>query len=483
MNLYEPLTGALLLAGYAAISIALAVVFARARDRSKEEFLVARRELGRWPAAFSIAATWIWAPALFIAAQKAYQQGWVGLFWFTVPNVLCLVVFGYFAARIRERLPLGYTLSAFMRSRYSRRVQGLYLVELIGLAACSFAVQLLAGGAVIATLTGIPLIWVTIALAATAVSYSLFSGIRASVVTDYAQMIWILLVAATVVPMVVSAAGGLDTVRAGLSGVSGKFTSLWSGEGGSVFWTFGLSVTIGLMSGPFGDQSFWQRAFATKKSEVKSAFIWGALIFAVVPLSLSVLGFVAAGIGHKAASAQLVNLEMVIKFAPTWMLVPFVYMLLSGLVSTLDSNLCAVSGMVSHDLVRDDAEVTDASAIKRARVGMLLLAVVGLAIANAPGIKILYLFLFYGTLRASTLLPTVMTLIAKEDAISERGVFWGIVVSITVGLPVFGYGNFYKDTTWMIVGSLVTVLASGAIAWVWSARRQATAAQMISETA
>ena len=35
----------------------------------------------------SIAASWIWAPALFVSVQLAYEKGIAGIFWFTIPNV------------------------------------------------------------------------------------------------------------------------------------------------------------------------------------------------------------------------------------------------------------------------------------------------------------------------------------------------------------------------------------------------------------
>ena len=92
---------------------------------------------------------------------------------------------------------------------------------------------------------------------------------------------------------------------------------------------------------------------------------------------------------------------------------------------------------------------------------MVLLVVGGITIANIPGLTILYLFLFYGTLRASTLLPTVITLLKKD--VSEVGMFWGIIASITVGLPIFAYGNIYRILPLIIGGSLFAVLASGII--------------------
>jgi len=449
--LFSPKTGWLILAAYALMMLLLTALFAR-DGFTKTAFLVSDRRVGEWPAAFSIAATWIWAPALFLAAQKAYTQGLAGVFWFTVPNAACLVIFAWFAERIRTRLPEGFTLSGYIEERFSARTQALYLVQLGGLAACSFAVQLLAGGAVVAALTGIPFSLVTVALALIALSYSLFSGLRASVVTDYAQMILIAVVSLVLVPWAVHSAGGWGEVWAGLDGRSGTFGSLFSGDGGGVFWTFGIPVTIGLLAGPFGDQSFWQRAFAIREGQVKGAFVKGALIFAIVPVTMSLLGFLAAGKGLAIKDVQLVNLAAVLEWLPAWTAVPFTFMLLSGLVSTIDSNMCAVSSLAGHDL---------GGGVAGARVSMVLLTVLALVIANVPGMKILYLFLFYGTLRASTLLPTVLSLTMSR--VAEAGLFWGILAAILVGLPVFAWGNFGGRPDIAVIGSLITVLTSGLV--------------------
>ncbi|MHC4874801.1 MAG: sodium:solute symporter family transporter, partial [Planctomycetota bacterium] len=420
--------------------------FSRGRALTKINFLAADRKIGVWEAAFSIAATWIWAPALFLASQKAYTQGLAGVFWFTVPNVLCLIIFAFFAERVRNLAPEGFTLSAFMRDRHSKRVQILYLIQMAGLAACSFAVQLLAGGKVIAVLTGIPFSYITISLAVIALSYSLFSGLKASVITDYGQMIIILIVTLIAVPWAISAAGGWGIVYTGMAGASGTFGNLFAGDGLKTAWTFGIPVTIGLLAGPFGDQSFWQRAFAIEAGKVKKAFIRSAFIFAIVPVTLSLLGFIAAAKGYDPADKQLVNMLVIKKLLPGWVILPFAFMLLSGLISTLDSNLCAISSLFGHDLLDDEKEEenTKSKVVTLSRISMIVLAVIALIISNISGIKILYLFLFYGTLRASTLLPTVITIISNR--VKEKAVFYGILLSITVGLPVFAYGNFNKIT-------------------------------------
>ena len=62
-----------------------------------------------------------------------------------------------------------------------------------------------------------------------------------------------------------------------------------------VAYSFGITVTIGLMAGPVGDQQHWQRAFSFQKGKEFRGYLLGALIFAVVPITMSLLGFIRCG--------------------------------------------------------------------------------------------------------------------------------------------------------------------------------------------
>lgn len=463
MQLFSPLTGLLILLAFGAASY-LATVTAGKKFRSgtKQSFLVADRNVGWVPNGLSIAATWIWAPALFVAAEQGYKHGWVGVFWFTVPNVACLVIFAFFAHMMRRKYPQGFTLSGFMRDNYSPRVQRVYLVMLTGLAIASFAVQLLAGGLVVATLTGINFLWVTVVLALIALSYSLKSGLHASIVTDYLQMGLIAVVGLVLAPWVVTQAG-MDVTLDGMAGFDGVYTSLTSGPGAAVFWSFGLSTSIGLLSGPFGDQSFWQRAFASKQEDTRKAFIFGAAVFAIVPLTMSLLGFALAGSGKDLnGDTQLVNLHAIINWLPEWTVIPFMLFILSGLVSTLDSNLASIGSLAGGDMVKSEGSK---DVIRGARYAMLGLTAAGLLLANVPGLTITALFIFYGTVRATTLLPTVLSLLKPR---SERGMFWGPVAAAVIGLPISAYGNLLNVTEAKVIGSLLVLAISGGLVWIFS---------------
>lgn len=453
--------GIIVLDAYALLMIGVTLIFTR-RATSAESFHVADRRIGATVAAMSIAATWIWAPSLFTSSEMAYTRGVPGMFWFLVPNVLCLIIFIPFAKKIRRQYPDGITLTGYMAERYrSPKVKGVYSFQLGALAVLSTAVQLLAGGKTLALLTGLPFWSMTLALAAIAYSYSRFSGIKASVATDVVQLGIILLGGALLVALGLRLTSGLETVRAGLGSISGEYTSLTSASGVEVLLSFGLPTAVGLISGPFGDQCFWQRAFSIREDRIGRSFFAAALLFAIVPIAMGTIGFLAAGTGFQAADTGMVNFEFVMSLLPAWVLVPFLFMVISGLLSTVDSNLCAAASLTTDWMTSEGADN-----IRVSRRVMLALLLVSILIANIPGLTVTHLFLFYGTLRASTLLPTVMTLLGKK--LSAGGVFAGVLTALCVGLPIFAYGNIAGIPALKTAGSLTTVLSSGIVAVIAS---------------
>ena len=452
------MTAILMLIVYAVIMIALTIAFT-GKNQDSESFYVGKRNMGTIHTAMSIAATWIWAPALFTSAQKAYENGFAGLFYFLVPNVACLLLFTPFARRIREEMPNGITLSGYMGKKYhSEKVRKAYHYQLAALSVLSTAVQLLAGGKVLSMITGIPLIMTSIILAVIALSYSVIAGIKASVLTDVVQMLFMLLACVVFVPMALHNTAG----RMVFTGISGEYTSLFSGKGLNLLFDFGLPTAIGLFAGPFGDQCFWQRAFSVRKDKIESTFRLGALFFAIVPFSMGLLGFIAAGAGFIPTDNGMVNFELIKSILPAWTLIPFMFMLISGLLSTVDSNLCAAASLTT------DKDQENKSRGIRA---MLLMLIIAIVIANIPGLTVTHMFLFYGTFRASTMLPTILTL--KNVSLKADGIVYGIIASLVIGIPIFSYGNILNIATAKTVGSLLTVLLSGIVALLYSRAKEA----------
>ena len=253
------------------------------------------------------------------------------------------------------------------------------------------------------------------------------------------------------IPWALSGDTGISSLIQGLAGRSGEYTSLFNEKGLDVLLSFGLPTAVGLIAAPFGDQCFWQRAFSVRKDKIGCAFRLGALFFAAVPFSMGLLGFIAAGSGYIARDASMVNFELVSSLFPKWVMLPFLFMVISGLLSTTDSNLCAVASLTSDFN----------GGMRAAKGSMLMLLVLAVCIANMPGLAVTDLFLIYGALRATTMLPTVLTL--KGKVLSAGGVTAGIMASLVAGMPIFIIGTIAGSAAMKTIGSLCALLLSGTI--------------------
>jgi Na+/proline symporter len=193
---------------------------------------------------------------------------------------------------------------------------------------------------------------------------------------------------------------------------------------------------------------------------------------------MSVLGFVAAGnpaaapaVHAGALSPQQVGPEVIRTLLPPWGAVIFMVMILSGLSSTGDSALCAGSSLVAVDIfgryIRPDAPPE--TLLRMTRFAIAGMSVLAVTIAMIPGITILSLFLFYGTLRSSTLMPTLLILFNAR--VTAVGVFRGVVLAILFGLPVYLTGQWTGNIHLKVGANIGIILISLAVP-LWTARRE-----------
>jgi Na+/proline symporter len=461
--------GASILAAYAVLVLCLTFYYARGYNTNKEGYLVARRGVGYFQGALSVGAAWVWAPGMFISAQQAYQNGLVGLFWFTIGNFLTLFLFGYFAKLLRERKPDGFTVAGYFKERFSPRVQALISIEMGILAVCAFAINVLAGSKSVEVLTGINYNLVTLFLAGLALIYAVGNGLKASVITEVFKLSVLWAGLAILVPSAISSAGGFDVVLQGLGGITGKGNNIFGTDFATgVFMGVGFVTFVGHMGGPWGDNSFYQRAFAIEEQHVRKAFWTGACIFLFIPVMSGMLGFLAAGLKYT-IPANLVGYTNVItvgSLLPSWCSMIYLFILFAGLVSVLDSQLSSAANIAGHD-VYERFGSEDSSSISYARIGMLLLVLAGLIMANWPGMTLQTIFLFFGIMRACVWLPIMLSI--WSDSITERGIFWGILSAFLIGFPLYVYGQYWgggKDA--VFAGTMLAVFGSGFLSWAIS---------------
>jgi len=440
------------------VGFMLAIVFfTKKKNQTAGEFFIMNRQLGVFRGAFSIAASWIWAPAVFICSQKSYQQGLPGIFWFTFPNILCFFTFVPLALRARKLLPHGYSMPDYLFARYEGHtgVHKSALIVYFGYQMGAIVINALAGGMLVHTLTGLPVNGCIIFMSCAALSYSLIGGLRASVMTDMVQMCLILFIAFVLVPWVLFETGGLSVVVEGLGGKTGEFANIFDP---SVAYSFGIAATIGLISGPVGDQMWFQRAFAARRDSIAKIFMIGGIAFGIVPIVLSILGFVGAAPSVQAQlgtfDPQMVGPQVVAHFLPNWALAAFVILAFAGLSSVMDSAFAAISSLTAVDVYKRyiQSDASEADMVRVSRRSMLFFAIIGTCVALLKP-QLVWLFLIYGALASAMLVPIFFSLFSKR--VTATGVVAAILSSIGVSVPLSIYGNTTQSVHLVVLAAVL----------------------------
>lgn len=464
MNILTQIEGYFFLILFTILMIVVTIIFTK-KSKNYDSFIVADRDIKWWIGAPSIAASWIWAPALFVSVQKAYELGLPGIFWFTFPNIVALAIFAILGPKIRQKLPNGYTLPNWIKYKFGSTVHKIYLVPFFWYQLMAVCVQIFVGGMMLEFLTGIPLNTAMILLSLIGLSYSLISGLKASIVTDLVQILMIFIVSLIIIPWVISNAGGIIAVQNGLGGLINN-TNIFDP---SIAFSFGIITSIGLLSGAISDQQYWQRSFALKKKDIKKSFLIGSFLFGLVPITLSVLGFLAANPELNISLSENVGLPMigvavVAELLPSWATILFIVMLLAGLTSTLDSAYNAASSLYVSDI--KDLQTTKDSLIKEARYAMVGVSILGLILALI--VQHLFsldrLWWIFNGVATCFVVPTILSLF--WDKITKKGVLYSISIAF-IGMIVFVYGNWVKDDILTVNSAIFMIVASLATSWIF----------------
>lgn len=381
-----------------------------------------------WSYAASIASTWIWAPALFVSSSVAHNMGLAGLLWFLIPNTLTLIVFGHIASHFRRE---GREMAlADVACKNGSAQEVLHNIVACVLLVCSTTVQLIGIHTMLSAWFDIPKYASAAALGFVCFAIVWRGGLKCCIDTDMMKY------------RIVFLAGAVFAVLVSVGGFTPDFEGYLQKGSWEVAATFGITTAIGLMSAPYIDQTFWQRVFSIHPQRVVPVFYKSALLFAIIPLCFGYVGLCAP---HGAGW----DITWVAVSLPTKLVLAAA--VLAALISTLDSNLCAIASMV----YRNTGEVFTA------RLNMVALFLLAALTFCTTDITIVHLFLFYGTLRTCLAVPTILMIFDRFSPRRLLGASVFTVLFAPVGYALaapIGYG-------WIF-----TVLALVCPLWGFSSR-------------
>ena len=332
--------------------------------------------------AASMASTWVWAPAIYVSAFTGYYYGLAGALAFTVPNILALILFGYVSSYAIQNLKhQGFTFNDILESKVNQSQIRIHTAVSLVILVCSCMVQIIGMHLLLSNWFEIPKIVSALLISVVSLLIVWKSGIKGSIISDTWK--YFITVIAGIILL-----GSLLLDDYDISKIK-----IYDPIDNSYLIPFAITGTIGLLSAPYVDQTFWQRAFSANNRKM---FDLSAILFAVIPITFCLIGMICATNGVQ--NGWQISSQFNGALGITLGIAVF-----CALLSTLDSNLCALQSFVVTRKWGND------------RLFMILLLVVASLLFTFIDITIAQLWLVYGTIRTSLAVPTLLIIFNKFD--------------------------------------------------------------------
>src|SRR5690554_267363 len=312
-------------------------------------FMVANQRIGLGMGAASMTATWIWAASFYAAATSGYTYGVSGPLHYGFWGALMILFIYPFGRRFRKLAPDAHTLAEIMHARHGTSSQMILAGSNVVGSVISLMVNFTAAGALVSILSPLSFVQGVMIAGVGVLSYTLWSGFRASVFTDFGQLVAMILAAVIIIPMIFFQLGGPTLFETGMANLTLEQQDFFSTtailEQGAPFFVAVLAYAI-------GNQTIAQRLFAVREDLIKSSFITATIGYGSIVIGLGMLGLLALLAGVTPIDGDLNNLipQMAATYLPPFMVAMLFVMVIGSLSSTADSDLSALSAIVMTDI-------------------------------------------------------------------------------------------------------------------------------------
>jgi Na+/proline symporter len=405
------------------------------KKESADGYMTAGHNIGFGVSAASMTATWIWASSMYASATSGYTYGISGPIHYGLWGALMILFIYPFGRRIRKVAPNAHTLAEVMHARHGGSSQLLLAGSNIVGSVISLTSNFIAGGALVALLSPFSFGQGVIAVAAGVLLYTLWSGFRASVLTDFGQVVAMLGAVVIIIPVVFFAAGGPAIFEQGAGNLTAEQGNFFSGE---AFLNQGAPYIAAVLAYAIGNQTIAQRLFAVREDLIKKTFVTATVGYGATIIGIGMLGVLALYLGMEPADGNLNNLipQMASTFLGPVLLAVFFIMILGSLSSTADSDLSALSSIMMADVYGKHLAKKKANPktmLLIGRVTMIVATAAALYFASGQ-MDILDLLVFVGALWGCLVFPVIASF--YWDKVTNKAFTVSVVVALAAFIPV-----------------------------------------------
>lgn len=341
---------------YWLISIGIGL-YAAMRVHNTSDYAVAGRSLPMYVVTATVFATWFGSETVLGIPATFLKSGLNGVVADPFGSSLCLILVGLLFAKKLYRLNL-LTIGDYYRHRFGREVEFLTTICIVVSYLGWVAAQIKALGLVFFVLSGgaVSQELGMVLGAGSVLIYTLFGGMWSVAITDFIQMIVIVIGLLYIGWNVSQLAGGVGVVVQHAV-ASGKF-DFWPKATVSAIVPF-MAAWMTMMLGSIPQQDVFQRvqSSATEKIAVRASVLGGSLYFAFafIPMFLAYAAtLIAPDLVAKYINtdSQLILPMLVLEKVPLFAQIMFFGALLSAIKSCASATLLAPSVTFAENLLR-----------------------------------------------------------------------------------------------------------------------------------
>ena len=433
------------------------------REENADGYMTAGNRIGFGVSAASMTATWIWASSMYASVTAGYTYGVSGPIHYGLWGALMILFIYPFGKRIRAVAPKAHTLAEVMYARHGRSSQLMLAGSNVLGSVISLTSNFIAGGAIISMLSPLSFGAGIVFVAGGVLLYTLWSGFRASVLTDFVQVVAMLGAAAIVIPVIFFAAGGPDMFEAGRAAghVTAQQESFFSSD---AFMNQGAPYIAAVLAYAIGNQTIAQRLFAVREDLIKPTFVTATVGYGATVIGAGMVGVMALYLGVKPLDGDVNNLlpQMAAEHLPILLLALAFIMIIGSLSSTADSDLAALSSIVMTDVYGQSvgrAKANPKTMLLIGRITMVVATAAALYFATAR-FNILDLLVFVGALWGCLVFPVIASFYWEK--VTNVAFSVSVIAALVVFLPV-RFELIPLTGAWAVFVEVLSILGAGIV--------------------
>ncbi|WP_164974675.1 sodium:solute symporter family protein [Halegenticoccus tardaugens] len=357
------------------------------KTRTEEDFLVAGRSIGPLVGGATLSATQMSAGTLVGTFGLHYLLGF-GFIWIW-PGLWAGWIVSLVLVAPQMRRFGRVTVPDFVAERYGddgangdyARAIGAFLI--VAAYTVYLSAQFTAGGIVLQTLLGISQEIGMFVMVLTAVIYTAFGGMRASILTDFVQAVVMAVAVVVAIPLGLYFTGGIGTINAIFQSYNPSFVgiALSTAEIVGFMAAFGFSIA----AAPYEIT----RIYSMKDEKTVRQAIGITLIFqAIIGTSVALLGVIMKVMFPALSTPDFASVIMSINVLGPVLGALLIAAVFSAILSTVDSIMIVSGAGLAHDIYVKlvNPEATEKQKVWANRIAVLILGTVPFILALNSGL-------------------------------------------------------------------------------------------------